>query len=158
MPQLQLPFFPEGVTHITATLAFRKEGGQIIYFNGHMPVFIHAEEDIRSFRMITAQFCVNGTTKQSQISQAFGVPKISVKRAVKRYRTQGPQGFFIPRKTRGPAVLTAEVLVRAQQLLDEGLEVSEVADELGIKRDTFAKAVKAGRLHKPVKKKTPRVR
>ena len=101
MPQLQLPFFPEGVTHITATLAFRKEGGQIVYFNGHMPVFIHAEEDIRSFRMITAQFCVNGTTKQSQISQAFGVPKISVKRAVKLYRTNGPQGFSSPARREG---------------------------------------------------------
>ena len=123
-----------------------------------MPVFIHAEEDICSFRMITAQFCVNGTTKQSQISQAFGVPKISVKRAVKLYRTKGPSGFFTPRKARGPAVLTAEVLVRAQQLLDEGLETAEVADRLGIKHDTFAKAVNAGRLHKPVKKKTTRVR
>ena len=54
--------------------------------------------------------------------------------------------------------MTPEVLVRAQQLLDEGLETAEVADRLGIKRDTFDKAVKAGRLHKPIKKKTPLVR
>jgi predicted DNA-binding protein (UPF0251 family) len=37
-------------------------------------------------------------------------------------------------------------------LLDEGLEPSEVADRLGIKRDTFSKAIRAGRLHKAVKK------
>ena len=44
------------------------------------------------------------------------------------------------------------MLVEAQQLLDEGLEPSDVADRLGIKRNTFSKAVRAGRLHKPLKK------
>jgi hypothetical protein len=39
MPQMQLPFFPEGVTHITPLLAFRKEDGRVVYFNGSMPVF-----------------------------------------------------------------------------------------------------------------------
>ena len=86
MPQTQLPFFPEGVTHITALLAFRKEDGRVTYFNGSMPVFVHEEADLDSFRMITAQFCVNGNAKQADISRAFGVSKISLKRAVKRYR------------------------------------------------------------------------
>jgi hypothetical protein len=39
MPQLQLPMFPVGVTHITALLAFIKEDGNITYFNGSLPVF-----------------------------------------------------------------------------------------------------------------------
>jgi hypothetical protein len=59
---------------------------------------------------------------------------------------------YTPRKRRGPAVLTPAVLGQAQQLLDEGLETPQVADRLGIKRDTLRKAVRAGRLHKPVKK------
>jgi transposase len=152
MPQTQLPFFPEGVTHITALLAFRKEDGRVTYFNGSMPVFVHEEADLDSFRMITAQFCVNGNAKQADISRAFGVSKISLKRAVKRYREQGPKGFYTPRKRRGSAVLTPSVLAEAQQLLDEGLQTPEVADRLGVKRDTLSKAVRAGRLHKPVKK------
>jgi hypothetical protein len=57
-------------------------------------------------------------------------------RAVKRYREEGPKGFHKPRKRRGPAVLTAPVLAAAQQLLDEGLATSEVADRLSNKRDT----------------------
>ena len=73
MPQLQLPMFPVGVTHITALLAFIKEEGNITYFNGSLPVFSHLEEDIQSFRMITAQFCVNGHTQQMEIVRAFGV-------------------------------------------------------------------------------------
>jgi hypothetical protein len=154
MPQIQLPIFPEGVTHITALLAFSKQDGRVTYFNGSMPVFVHDEEDVASFRMITAQFCVNGNAKQADIVRAFGVTKISLKRAVKRYREEGPKGFYKPRKRRGPAVLTPAVLAEAQQLLDEGLEPSEVADRLDIKRDTLRKAVGAGRLHKPVIKKT----
>ena len=152
MPQMQFPFFAEGVTHITPLLAFSKQDGRITYFNGDMPVFIHDVEDIDSFRMITAQFCVNGNTKQVEICRAFGVSKISIKRAVKLYREAGPKGFYAERKTRGPAVLTPPALEQAQQLLDEGLETPEVADRLGIKRDTLSKAVRAGRLHQRKKK------
>jgi transposase len=154
MPQMHLPFFPDGVEHITSELAFQKKDGQVTYFNGHMPVFIHAEDDIRTFRMITAQFCINGNVKQAEISRAFGITLISVKRAVKRYRERGVAAFYEEPKRRGPAVLRAQVLSEAQELLDEGLETSEVAEQLGVKRDTLAKAIRAGRLHKPAKKKT----
>ena len=152
MPQIQFPFFPEGVTHITPLLAFSKQDGRVTYFNGSMPVLVHEEADVASFRMITAQFCVNGNAKQADISRAFWVSKISLKRAVKRYREQGPKGFYTPRKRRGPAILTPSVLAEAQQLLDEGPQTPEVADRLGIKPDTMSKAVRAGRLHKAVKK------
>ena len=43
MPQLHLPMFPTGVTHITSELAFEKKDGCVTYFNGHMPVFTHGE-------------------------------------------------------------------------------------------------------------------
>lgn len=156
MAQIQFPFFPEGVTHITPLLAFSKQDGRVTYFNGSMPVFVHEEADVASFRMITAQFCVNGNAKQAEIVRAFGVTKISLKRAVKRYREEGPKGFYRPRGHRGPAVLTPAVLSEAQRLVDEGLETAQVADRLGIKRDTLSKAVRAGRLHQPVKKSLAR--
>jgi DNA invertase Pin-like site-specific DNA recombinase len=154
MPQMHLPFFPDGVEHITSELAFEKKDGRVTYFNGHMPVFIHAEEDVATFRMITAQFCINGNAKQADIARAFGVTLIGVKRAVKLYRDKGVSGFYEEPKRRGPAVLTAEVLKEAQELLDEGVKTSEVGEQLGVKRDTLAKAIRAGRLHKPTKKKT----
>jgi hypothetical protein len=154
VPQIQLPFFPEGVTHITPMLAFRKEEGQVTYFNGNLPLFVHDEGDIATFRMITAQFCVNGNTKQAEIARVFGIPLVTVKRAVKLYRQEGPKGFYAQRKTRGAAVLTAPVLTEAQGLLDEGLEPSSVAERLGVKPDTLSKAVRAGRLHQRAKKKT----
>ena len=75
-----------------------------------MPVFSHDEHDIKSFRMITSQFYVNGNATQSEISKAFCVSLISVKRAVKCYRTQGIDGFYAPRNTRGAVVLNEAVL------------------------------------------------
>jgi transposase-like protein len=50
-------------------------------------------------------------------------------------------------------VLTVSVLEAAQRGLDEGTPVSEVAISLGIKPDTLAKAVNAGKLRKPAAKK-----
>ena len=67
------------------------------------------------------------------------------------------QGFYAEKKTRGAAVLTDEVLLQAQQLLSEGQEPYDVADQLDVKRDTFSKAIRAGRLHKTAKKKIKRL-
>ena len=66
MPQLHLPMFPAGVTHITDELAFEKPDGRIAYFNGHMPVFVHAERDVATFLGITSQFCVSASTSPPQ--------------------------------------------------------------------------------------------
>jgi transposase len=153
MPQLQLPFFSAGVTEISQTLAFEKRDGQVTYFNGVMPVFTHDEKDLKTFRMITSQFCTNGNCTQAQIVEAFGVPLSTVKRYCGLYREKGVEGFYAPRVYRGAAVLTDDVLKQAQQLLDEDLSVRQIADELGIKRNTLQKAVNAGRLHQRIKKR-----
>ncbi len=152
MAQLQIPLFPVGSTEVTQDLAFEKRDGQVTYFYGSLPVFSHAENDLASFKMITAQFYLNGYVKQMDIVRAFGVTPISVKRAVKRFQDEGPQGFYTEKNTRGATVLTPDVLKQAQQLLDNGVESYEVADQLSIKRDTLSKAIRAKRLHKTVKK------
>jgi hypothetical protein len=152
MPQLQLPIFPDGVTYITNQLAFKKEDGQVTYFNGTMPVFSHAETDVATFRMITSQFCVTGHVKQSDIIRAFGVTSISVKRSVKIYREKGPKGFYAPRVTRGPAVLVEDVVSEIEGRLAGGATAAEVATTLGVKLNTMQKAMREGRIRAPVKK------
>ncbi len=156
MVQRQLPMFPEGAIAITHDLAVEKREGRVTYFYGTLPVFSHDETDDASFQMITAQFYTNGYVKQMDIVRAFGVTPISVKRAVKRFKEEGVQGFYAEKNTRGAAVLTDEVLKQAQYLLSEGEEPCDVADQLGIKRDTFSKAIRAGRLHRNSKKKSSR--
>lgn len=153
MPQLQLPLFGSGMTRITCDLAFEKRGGDVTYFYGTLPVFTHAESDIQSFRMITSQFCTRGSVKQSEIVEAFGVPLSTVKRYCALYREKGPAGFYAPRARRGAAVLTEAVLRKAQELLDEELEVGDVAQRLGVKSNTLQKAVRAGRVHRREKKR-----
>lgn len=153
MPQLILPIFPQGVTHITGDLAVACEGERVVYFHGALPVFTHERGDIATFRMITSQFVVNANCQQRDIIRTFGVPSITVKRAVKRYREGGPGAFYRPRASRGPAVLTPTVVERLQQMLDEGGEVNEAARELGVKPNTAHKAVRAGRLRVTSKKK-----
>jgi transposase len=149
MPQLQLPFFPAGVTEINNHIAVEKREGTVYYVHGHLPVFHHAEDDLSSFRMFTSQMIVNGTTKAKEIVQAFGVPLVTVKRYVKVYREQGAEGFYVAKPRHSSAsVLKGEVLQRAQQLLDAGRSIPEVAAELKVLANTLHKAIGAGRLKK----------
>jgi len=153
MPQIQLPLFPQGASELTSHLAFCVRDGRVTYFYGHLPVFTHDEKDLRTFRLITSQFIVNGVVKQSQIIKSFGLPAVTVKRYVKLYRTKGTAGFFEEPRRRGPVVMTEDVLKQAQQLLDDGLSRSVVAVRVGIKPNTLAKAIHAGRLHEREKKR-----
>ena len=156
MPQLQLPLFSKGITLINANLGFVREGNTITYIYGNLPIFSHDIDDQRSFRMVTSQFYINGSATQAQIYRAFGVSPISVKRGVKLYRKKGMAGFFEQPRRRGAAVLTPAVPAEVQGLLDQGVTITEIAAEMNLLADTLRKAVKAGKLHQPSKKKSPK--
>ena len=47
MPQIQLPIFPAGLTHINNLIGFGKREGRVYYFYGILPVFSHEEDDIQ---------------------------------------------------------------------------------------------------------------
>lgn len=149
MPQILLPLFPAGVTEINDKLAFKNEDGVITYFNATMPVFQHAEGDLQSFKMIVSQFYVMGVAKQAEIVTAFGVNSLLIKRAVKVYREKGAKGFFTPKKSRGPGVLTETALKETQSLLDTGMTPGDISQRLDLKADTIRKAIMHGRLHRP---------
>ena len=91
--------------------------------------------------------------KQAEIVRAFGVTSIFVKRSIKIYRERNIEGFYEPKKTRGAAVLTPIVLEKIQQMLNEDLSLSEIADKLKVKSNTINKAILSSRLHRPSKKK-----
>jgi hypothetical protein len=153
MPQVQLPIFPAGVTHINSEVAFEERDGKVVYFNGHLPVFVHEKSALATFRLFSTQLVINGNATQAEISRAFGVPLVTVKRYVKLYREAGAAGFFAPARKRSASKLTAPVCLQAQGLLDQGLEVPEVGRQLGILANTVHKAIRAGRL-RPGKKKS----
>lgn len=152
MPQLQLPIFPAGTTPITAELAFDCEDGKVIYVNGHLPVFQHAQDDVAAFRLFTSQLVVNGTASQAEIARAFHVPSKTVKRYVKRLREGSAKSFFETPRRRSALVLKGAMKEQAQALLDEGKSVPEVGRKLGVLPNTLHKAIRAERLHQPQKK------
>lgn len=156
MPQEFLPIFPEGEGDINGLLSFEKRDGQVYYFHGGFPVFSHAERDKQSFRLFVSQLVVNGSCKQVDIVRAFGISSISMKRYVKKYREGGAGAFFKEPKRRANPVLTTKVVAEAQGMLNEGRCWQEVADELGIKRNTFSKALRSGRLVEGEKKRGSR--
>ncbi len=147
MPQGLLPIFPESSTHVNNIIAFEKRNGSVYYFNGCMPIFQHSENDLISFKVFTSQLYINGNCTQREIVDAFGVTSISVKRAVKKYREEGIDGFFKKKFSKRKAtVLTPEVLVQAQSLLSNGYDKKEVAKELGVKINTLSKSIHNGKL------------
>ncbi|HEY6306421.1 MAG TPA: hypothetical protein VI488_08215 [Candidatus Angelobacter sp.] len=153
MPQMQLPIFPAGVTEINSRIAVQREAGTVYYLHGHLPVFQHAAGDVRGFRLFTSQMIVNGTVKPKEIVRAFGVPMITVKRYVKVLRERGTEGFYVAKPRHSSAsVLKGEVRERAQQLLEAGRSVPEVAQELEVLANTLHKAIRAGRLRQGQKK------
>jgi len=145
--------FPSDVTEINELVSFAKREGTVYYFNGPMPVFSHAETDRASFRMFTSQLVIHDNCTQAEIVRAFGISAISMKRYVKQYRQSGAAGFFKGRAARQPRVLTPAVLQKAQELIQQGHGRAAVARELGLKSDTLRKAIKAGRIVEPLKKK-----
>ena len=153
MPQLQLPIFPAGMTPINPQIAVLCESGKVAYLHGHLPVFQHDEKDLASFRLFTSQMIVNGNVRHGEVARAFGVPLSTVKRYAKLYREKGAAGFFAPRRRRSAVVLTDEVKAQAQVLLSEGKSAAEVGQQLVILPDTVRKAIQAGHLYRPGKKK-----
>ena len=153
MPQLHLPMFPSGATEITTGLSFCRTDDTVTYFHYDMPIYSHAQDDRASFRFISALLHVTCGARQAVLARAFGIPQINIKRAVKLYRASGSAGFFAERVYRGAAVLTETVMAQAQSQLDAGHSPRAVAALLEIKPDTLIKAIRAGRLHAPVKKR-----
>ena len=143
MPQVQLPIFPAGSVVINGDLACRTEGEQVIYYNGHLPVFMHAKNDLGSFRLFTSQLIVQGSATQGQVAKAFGVPLVAIKRATKVYRQRGAGGFFVAKARREGSKLTNEKLEQARLLLMQGhpLVATCASHPICVSKDTIIIAV-----------------
>ena len=148
MGQQILPLYIEGEYQINERIHYEydKASETIHYYLYCHPLYSHGANEKISFQLVTAQLIVYGHCRNVDIVKAFGVTAISVKRAVKKYRTGGISAFVQKRPARGPKVLTDKVLLEAQQLLEEGESRTNVAQNLGVKANTLSKAIQAGKL------------
>ena len=78
MPQLQLPMFPAGATAINKNVAVQSKDGKVVYFHGHLPVFQHEENSLKSFRYFTSHMIDAGTIRAADVARTFGVPLATV--------------------------------------------------------------------------------
>ncbi len=147
MPQQILPLIPRGATQINELVSVWRDDESWTYFLSTYPIYSHKKEDRRMFRLISAQLVNSGACRQVDIIRTFGVSKSSVIRSLNKLRNEGADAFFVQRRgRRGGKVFSAEVVEKAQSLLDQGYSRQEAAQELGVKYDTFRKAINDGRL------------
>jgi hypothetical protein len=141
--------FYEGATPLGDEIQVLREENMVWYFVNGSPVNSHTVDDVASFRAITSSFCDHGLCRLVDVERAFAVSAISVKRALKQYRSRGTRSFYVKQKaSRSAPVWTSKRLVEAQRLIDDGLTNREVGQRLSIKRDTVYRAVKDGRLRR----------
>ena len=57
------------MTEINNRIAVQKEAGRVFSLHGHLPVFQHEEQDVRS--MFTSQMIAGGTVKPKEIVRTF---------------------------------------------------------------------------------------
>ena len=141
---------PQGATSINDRVGVINQDGHWIYLLGMHPVYRHPTGDQRGFKLTIAQLVDCGACRQVEILTAFGISKSNLDRALRRYRAGGIEAFFKrPARPGKGRVLTPEVLLEAQRLLDGGQTKSAVATQLGVPPDTLRRAVWDGRLSAP---------
>ena len=147
-----MPIIPAGATPINRLVSVENDGVDCFYFVGVQPVYRHPVGELRLFRLAAAQLIDSGCCRPCEIIKTFGVSKSSIDRALRDYRASGIDAFVRSRSPkasgqgRGGRVLTAELLEEGQQRLDSGMSKAAAADELGVGRETFRRAVWDGRL------------
>ena len=150
--QAILPIIPFGATPINSWVSVQNDGVHCSYFVGVQPVYRHPVGELRLFRLVAAQLIDSACCRPCEIIKTFGVSKSSIDRALRAYRREGVDAFSASttRKSKGKGrqgrVMNLELIQEAQRLLDSGMTKSEVADQLGVSRETFRRAVWDGRL------------
>ncbi len=151
IPQAILPLIPKGSKRINESFTVHGSDNLLTYYHFFDPIYSHRADDLKMFTIIAAQLIVAGGCRASEIITTFEVSKSRIDRAVRLYREEGIDGFFLKKRKfrkRG-SVLTPKVLNRAQELLSEGYDKTEVAETLKVAKDTLRKALRDGRLLMP---------
>lgn len=147
--QLLFPIFPFDTCLITPTLGFQRIKESVFYYHSGAPIYSHLIEDMNSFRFITSNFIDNGRCEGTDICKAFGVSYASVLRYLKKFREEGPDGFFGKDSRHGHAYkMLPEVIVRIQKGLDAGKSVNSIAKQERMSEGTIRYAINKSVLKK----------
>jgi len=143
--QNRLPLQPAGGTEVNETVSFFDDGRTMAYFAAGIPVFTHAQDDIVGRRVAQAQIIALRLARPSELRRAARVGRTTLYRQQQRFKKEGVSGLIDERPgPKAPRKLKPDVLVQAQQMLDEGRSKNAVAKVLGVSEGTIRNAVGRG--------------
>ena len=132
-----LPMHPTEATRIgDSSFSFAFVEGRMVYFSNLEPFDFHDECDRGAMLIRIAKFAEAGVGRPD-LAAAFGVGRSTIQRAVNRLRRSGEASFHVPRRGRGPSVLSGEMKAEANRLLASGLSGAAVARQLGVATATL---------------------
>ncbi len=146
---MQLPIFPESAKLVNPILGFYKKEGIVYYLHNGSPIFCHGEEELNSYRYITANLVDSGLCGSSELSRALGVNKRNIERYTKHLREKGASWFFERTDRRGQShKMTDALMAKAESLINEFYSVSDVARMIGVSEGALRYHIKKGNIKK----------
>jgi len=123
--------------------------GLVQYIVSGMPVFSHAKDDLQGFRFMTSNFINQGLCSQAEITRCFSISEDSVRRSLKKLKTEGESAFFSQEQRHGYChKITGEKKKRIQKALDGGLSNNAIAKKEKVSEGAIRYAIKQGHLKK----------
>jgi len=147
--QMQLPIFPVTTKLLSATWGVFIKDDFVYYLHNGSPVHVHKNDDINTYRYVTATLIVNHACSASRLSKVFGVGAFNFSRYAKRLREDGIDAFFNPKETRGQCYkMTKDKLEEAQKYIDLGYSQLKTAKEISVNEASIRYHIKNGNLKK----------
>ena len=147
-----LPLQPPQATPIGRVWSMLDADGWTSYMRYLDIVDGHPSDDKPARLRRMAQIAHLRDATQLEIAAAFGVTRMTVHRALRRWREQGEAGFRQPRRPRRRTALDEAARQRAQQGLALGRSLRAMAAELGVSHETLRSYVQAGLVAAPTKR------
>lgn len=149
--QLILPIFPSGTHLISACTAFERINDSVIYYANGLPIFTHAINDLRYFKLVICSLLEQKLCTQSQIVAAFMVKPNFVTTNFNRFKQKGPSAFYGAELRHGKAhKIVGDTVDRMQKMLDLGKSNYEIAKKFKVSEGSIRYSIKIGKLKKKV--------
>lgn len=146
MKNVNLPLIPSGATSLGDAFSIFVDDKFVTWYHQLAVINRHPLDDTNTYRYMLGFMHFHNGVPQAVLARATGFHANSVMKYANIYRESGLRGFFSPVRVRGASVLVPEVLSHCQELLDQGLSRTEVAERVGIKKNTLDKAIRDKRL------------
>ena len=91
--KLSLDFHPQNATAIDGCIAKSSSAGIISYFANLEPIFLHANDDLNSRRVIIGRLQVVNKIPQKRLAESFGVHRNTVSSSAAQFRANGFNSF-----------------------------------------------------------------